>query len=160
MQTSNSCSTSDSNCRACCPSASPESQVVQRHSAPTPRHGAPRRLGYTSTSHLYLSTFSFSFQGVEATAVLPRLQSSTQRERHRGQKVTSCSVLWMDFTRATTLADVQLLGGLADIAVVNVSPGKLSTCCSCAPPPSPPPLRAIVISTRQAKRGEVSVALT
>jgi hypothetical protein len=73
MQESNSCFTSQifSCCRSCCPSASPESQVTQRHSAPTPtsiRHVAPRRLGYKHVSSTNFSTFSFSFQGVEATA--------------------------------------------------------------------------------------------
>jgi hypothetical protein len=57
--------------------------VVQRHSAPTPRHGAPRRLGYTSTSHLYLSTFSFSFQGVWR-----QLQSSLASRARRSESGT------------------------------------------------------------------------
>jgi hypothetical protein len=90
MQESNSCFTSRtfSCCRSCCPSASPESQVVQRHSAPTPhiRHVAPWRLGYkhvSSTNFSLLVPGRGGHCGVEGAQ--SSLQSATQRGRHRGQ---------------------------------------------------------------------------
>jgi hypothetical protein len=90
-----------------CPSASPESQVDQRHSAPTPhiRHVAPWRFGYKHVSSTNLSTFSFSFQHVETTAELrePSPHSRARRSEGGTEARVTCSVLWIDSTRATTL---------------------------------------------------------
>ena len=133
MQESNSCFTSDLDVfllPIMSLSASPESQVAQRHSAPTPhiRHVAPWRLGYKHVSSTNFSTFDFSFQDVEATAesggrpVLTRLQSATQRGRHRGQGHLQRPVDRLhQSNHIVRLKAAQLLGGLADIAVVDVS---------------------------------------
>jgi hypothetical protein len=108
MQESNSCFTSRifSCCRSCCPSASPESQVTQTHSAPTPhiRHVTPWRLGYKHVSSTNFSTFSFSFQGVEATAEwrAPSPHSRVRRSEGDTDARVTYSVLWIDSTRATT----------------------------------------------------------
>jgi hypothetical protein len=113
-------------CRSCCcPSASP-SQVAQRHAAPTPhiRHVAPWRLGYKHVSSTNFSTFDFSFQDMEATAegAQSSLQSATQRGRHRCQGHLQRPVDRLHQSNLIVrLKAAQLLGGLADIAVVDVS---------------------------------------
>jgi hypothetical protein len=60
-----------------------------------------RRLGYKHVSSTTFSTFSFSFQDVEATAECPH--SRAQRSEGGIEARVTCSVLWIDSSRATTL---------------------------------------------------------